>query len=673
MPPVENTIENNEQQEKSNQLNLNIELENEKLSALGARVRNEIQKYLAYTETRRGNLTQWRRDFELFPTGRSTRWRNSSDVPAPLTHIYCQNHGTRLNQQIIRTVPPFAVIAKKPEAMEYAPQIEEALVARLKEADWEEIADQVHIELPIAGNVFLRTAFEQEYVRSPRMQIDLDETEFARLVATGSDPAIAIHDAVKMDADGNPEMFLGWENVCVHSGVKFRVIPWEDGIILPALIRDPEECFGIGERLMIRGSDLKKGVKEGKYIKEAVEELFQFGPQEQPLDRYEKLDVQGIMPTGGTYGTAGGQDPAYEDYLCYELCWKMDANDDDELEWVIVTLAYHSRLIIRLQYLPYEHGRPYYDLFRYFTRPRELFGMGIAEKLASFQDAATAVLNQLIDHHDLVLNALGNFWYDGTSGFDPDKFELRLGRPLRVDSVEGIKPFELQPLPAEAYNVYQLFKDIADLVTASSNPSLGKATDTQKTLGEVQIVAAASSMQFEEVAFRVARDWARVWDKVRWLEAQYADSGTVQFRKTASGSGPEFGEIPREILLSDVDLVPAGLKQLADMQSRVQQATIVQNTLLQHPLTGTNMGILATALDVFLQSVNYPQREKIMAEIHKALNAQRALQEMEMEQEMQGGMQPGMGAQGPVGASPTMSEGSTGPPLPGGLEAQGAV
>jgi hypothetical protein len=215
------------------------------------------------------------------------------------------------------------------------------------------------------------------------------------------------------------------------------------------------------------------------------------------------------------------------------------------------------------------------------------------------------------------------------------------------------------PIPAEHYNLYQLFKDIGDLVTATSNPALGKATDTEKTLGEVQIVQGASNMIFEEVAAQVARDgWARLWDQVRWLIGQYGQGGSVRYRKTAAPGrflldevngevpaalmmgqlvpapgGTAFGNVPSSILLADVDLVPAGLRKLSDMSSRVSQATLVQNLLLNHPLTADNIPVLILALDEYLQSLSYAKREEVIAEIQRRLDVENALMMQQMQQE----------------------------------------
>jgi len=659
------------------QFDLSIHLPKAELEELGRNLHREIERYQQDTAHRRGNLAQWRRDFELYPTGRSTRWQHSADIASPFTHIYCQNHHTRLNQQIVQTNPPFAVIARKQSAIDAAPAIEEALVSVLDEANWQQVADDVHLELPVSGNCLLRTTYDEQYRRSPRFHYDFDDEAFQGQLAGGADAATAFLGSLAQNDEGELDVGLHWENVLTHAGVSFKVIPWEDAVLLPAAARAPDELRGIGERLMIRGTELQAGVKSGKYLEEAVNELLETAQDPEPLDRSERLTLQGIAPLGGL----GSQetDALYRNYLCYELCWLMDANDDGEEEWVVVTLHEKSHRVLRLQYMPYEHGEPYYTLFRYFTRPRELLGMGIAEKLASLQDADTAVLNQIIDHADLILNARANFFYDQTSGLHPDKFVLKLGTPIPVDNVDGIKPFPIQEVPAEHYQVHQLFKDMADLVTASSNPSLGKATDTQKTLGEVQIVASASNQIFEEVASRVARTWAQVWDQVRWLYGQYGENGQVEYRVSAAPGhmittedqqqplpaalvqgqlqpapgGVAFGSIPASMLLADVDFIPAGLTQLSDMQSRLQQASIVQNTLLTHPLTMQNMPALKIGLDEFLQAARFRQREKIMAEIEQQ-------QQAEMQMSLLMGQMPGQPPQGAPGPTPPAPQGQSG-------------
>jgi hypothetical protein len=661
-------------------VDLTVRLTAAEREELGTHLWHEIDQYRRDTEPRRGNVDQWRNDFELYPTAPSGRWPNSANMCAPLTHIYCQSHHVRLNQQIVQADPPFSVVAKTERALSAADAIQEALESILEEAGWDAVADEVHSDLPVAGNGLVRCTWMVQYARCPRFKYDLNEANYNAFTATGRGATESFFDALELNDDGQPSVALEFENVLVKQGVELKFIPWEDSLCLPATARTPEDCYGLGERLMIRGSELMSGAKAGKYFQAEVDAVLDRGNEPQPQERSERSGHMGIAPDYAG-NSMGQRNPLYAQHLCYELCWQMDTDDDGQMEWVIITLHWDTKRILRCQYLPYEHGQCYYTHFGYFIRPRELWSMSVAEKIAGIQDAASAVLNQLIDHGDLVLNLHGNWFYDGTADFNPAKTIIQMGVPIRVGNVDGVKLIDVGPIPQEHYNLYQLLKDMADLVTATSNPSLGKTTDTQKTLGEVQIVAGASNMIFEEHAARVARAWAKVWDQVRWLAAQFGDNGQVKYRKTArpsqrianqdqpsqpgqpgtreAGGGPgySFEVIDAELLRAEVDLIPAGLRQLADRQSRLNQASIVQNTALVHPLLMQNLPALAIILDQFLQATGIPQRQKIMALVEQYVQGvEQAMQEQQMQgqnpvppgaQDQGGGTNPGLqGAQG---------------------------
>jgi hypothetical protein len=631
-----------------------VPLEKEGRDKLGRHLRHLIEQYISDTEPRRSNGAQWRNDHEMMPAGRGTRWKNSSKVPAILTHIYCENHRQKLNSQIVQISPPFTVIARRPEAQEAVPLIEDALLSSMDEAEWEEKADQLHNELPLMGNCFLRVDYTQRFRRCPKVKTPFEPDHFVALTRAGMSPVEAFLGAHQTDKKGRPKVQVMHDTVKVHDGVEMKVIKWEDGVILPSRIRDPDEAYGIGERLMIRGIDLKLGAKNGRYFQKEVDDLLTRSGDTMPSDRQEVLDAQGTV--ANPYETTQ-EDPEYRDYLCYELCWLMDGDGDGELEWVLVTLHYETGVILGLKYLPYEHGEPCFHLFRLYTRTRELWGIGIAEKIACIQDALMTVMNQIIDHGDLMLNMHGNLVVDDTAGVDVTKAACTLGTPIRVDDVNGVKPLVIPGLPPELYSMLDFLKSQGDLVSATNNNALGKTTDASKTLGEVQIALGQNQQISEEVAARVSRTWARVADQVRWLKAQYGEGGEVRYRKSARAdnfmaSGDNaFGVIDAEDLLQDVDLIPTGLGQLADLQSRIQVATQTMSTLAQMQLTATNTEVQSLTIDYWLHEIRCPKRQKIMQAIMKGLAAQQAVQGAELQAAL---AQPQLppGAAPPAGAPP---------------------
>ena len=671
-----------------------IDMDEEERRKLGRHLVFAIEEYDAAVESRRDNLLQYRRDFELMPTGRSSRWEGASDVPAHFTHTAILSHHQRLNGQIIHVSPPFTARARTAEGVEYLVDAEECLLSKMEEAEWPTHGDDLHLELAWVGNCFLRVTYEQDWKRYPEFTTGFQPQDYQDLLRAGADPVEAYQMASETDEDGISKWKLEHKDQLAYDGIRFKVIKWEDGVILPATVRDPRQARGIGEKLMIRGTTLKEGAAIGKYIPEAVEEILKRPGDPEDDDRREVHDMMGVDPDAQM---SGEEDPLYREYLCYELCWQMDANGDGKQENVVITLHRETGTILGIHYNPYRHGEPYYHLFRFYRRPGELWGRGIAETIATLQDAGTAVWNQLIDHGDYTINAFGNFFYDDYADLDPDKIKLEMGRPIKCGHVKGIKEFPARTLAPEHYTLYQQLKDAVDLVTATSNPSLGKATDTAKTLGEVQIVASQSNMISEDLAARVLRDWALVCDQVRVLLAQYGEGDEVRYRKSPRSSvtinNPEnpTGTLPAAILLHDIDFTPTGLGQLADMNSRIQVATSVMSTLQAHPLTAQNTEVQEIAIRHWLHEVRFPLEDKIMLAIRKGIEAQQAVAAAEMQaqlQQPQAPPAPGEGAslpaesptppgdmpeaQGPKGAplgAPGATMGPNGiplPPVPGG-------
>lgn len=634
-----------------------VHLDDEAKGKLAFQVARLIDAYDMAVEQRRTNLWQWRRDYEQLPADNPGPWEHASALRAPMTALACDQHAQRLNNQIVAADPPFSVVAKRPEALQAAPIIEEVLSAYLDEARWKEIAREVHKYLPLAGNCLVRVTWEIEEQQVPVENVDWDQALFFQQLQAGISPTLAHAGAFKTDKQGQIKVTAGMETRRTFDGVKLAMITFEDLVVLPAGCRDIEHAYGIGERLVLRGRDLIVGAKAGKYDQTAVDELLEqhsdpdhgVGDERDEIEYEQGLDVD-----------LGSEDDNrwHKEFVCYELCWLDDLDNDGKLEWYWLTLHKDTRKLLRCQYLPYSHGRACYVFFPYFKRPGELWAMSVAEKLATLQDGATAALNQIMDLADLMTVQAGNFFYDDTSGLNLDRFSWQPGLPQRVDSINGIKEMTFAPQLAAGIEAQlktlEWLKTTGDLIAATSNPSLGRETDGQKTLGEVEIVMSQGNAIFEDTAAGVALCWAKVWDQVRWLLAQYSDSYQVQYRVSAQPSaiGPDgqpgatvmgqqvpapggvaFGVAPAHLLNAEVDLVPAGLNQFADAKSAFAQAQMILQTLTTYPLTQGNPQIMLIALDNWLQKIKFSRRQEVMGLV------QQMLQQMQQQQEQQAQMQ----------------------------------
>jgi hypothetical protein len=623
----------------------------EELRALGRRVLNQIEAFDTSRETLIADMQEDRRNWHMQRTGQPGPWAGSADVPSEGVRTSCDNFHTRLNQQIVNASPPFAAVARDQAAIEAAPLIEEALTAVLEEAEWAASADEVHGMLPRDGRCFYRVTYEIEKSLKPTIHVKEDMEAIQAMLAAGVDAPRAIYAGLETDAQGRVIRKPVFEEQVTYQGVRFQPIPYEDGVILPATVRDWTQAYGIGECLMISGAALRAGVKSKTYRKRAVDDLLRFDGDEPSEWRQEALEDQGIELDGDGLSQVDDPDKLYSDYRCYELCYKLDVKRNGTLQWCWLTVHAETGAILRFQYLPWEHGLPHYVFFTCLLVPGELHGGSVARLIATYQDAETAVLNQIIDHADLQINLGSNLIIGRNAGIKPDKWETRLGKPIFAegDIRDQVIPIPFQPLSPEHYNLLATLKDKRELLSRTTNIGLGKEAPGSQTLGEIQILSAANNMQFEDGAARIARTWARVFDMVRYLVAQFGDGGAVRYRKTAPpsvgvqgegeipGQAPpsvSFEKINAETLRAKVDLMPAGLVQLSDMQSKLQQATITYDRLMALPAVQASPQVQLVLIDYYLSALKVPIKDKLMQALVGAFQQQLMAQQMMLEQAM---------------------------------------
>ncbi len=624
-----------------------VDLTESEQKALAQRLGREFDHFKGQTESRRENAREWRDAAAMMPdTASGEDWQ--SDARAPFTRLACQNHTTRLNQQLLGNDPHFTAVAKKrtfqaPEMPQplplppLLPIIEDSLNSLLEEADFPRIARRVHRELPVVSPCAVRVQWKRDVRRVPVLQVKADIEETTLLMETGMDPVEAYLSPLEKDKDGNARLRLGLEDRVVKDGVDLAMVPFERLVLFPATAEVREDLWGIGERLMLRGMDLQRGAEQGVYLKDAVKRLLERksdGFSDAAQDRFDRSGLD-------DGGTATAQDDAkYQEYDCIEVCLLDDLNKDDALEWYIVTVHLESETLLRCQLSPYEHGRPYYHLFPYVEDT--LMGLSIAELTAVLQDQGNACQQQFTDLVEMLVAAGGSFFYDKTSGFNPNRFTLAPGTQIPVDNINGILPFPLaQNIPTALQHLLammELLNTQNEKLTASSNVALGRETEGQKTLGEVQAVVNQASQIFEDYSRQVAQDWAAVADLVRLTAAQYADKGRVEVRNTA-GPEPIFASVPASLLKAEVDLVPAGLSGYSDQSARLQRDLLVLNTMLPQPSIQGDPTISADMLSQFLQDVRWPDWQGLSDRLKQSASLQSQMMQMQAMMGIQAGAQ----------------------------------
>ncbi len=663
-------------------IDYNVRLSEDRARALGQRVKIELAAYEQATARKRQNARVWRDDYEVVQADLEGPWPNSADLRAPFTNIACSNHSTRLNSQFLGVNPLFGAKSSDPKAAPWTQGIEDLMTCKLREAGFEQCFRDLSSDLPIVSDCLWRTMWVKETRRMPKHTVEFDEDQFQLAAETTGDAVGAFNYALDTKPDGTPKYKLEFEEQTLRDGLEYRVIPFEESIVLPPTAKRDEDLWALGEWLYLRGLDLEKGAKEGRYRKKAVDELLRGGvnastrsEDEVRRDLAAGIDTEGYVP----------QEARYADYRCAMLDWWDDLNGDGECEWYWLLVEERTGLVLQCMFSPYEHGESRYDRFPYITRTAQLFSASIAERLAALQDGATTSLNDILNISDQIVGMAGNFIHDSRAMLTPSKIRIGPGIPLYVPgSIEGIRPMseEFATLPGALQAlllVLDKLKEFADLVSATSNPALGRETDGDKTLGEVRLVLGNAQQIFSDLAQGVGIRIAKVCDKSRWLVAQYgSENGVVKYAKTASpgatvqvqdpmtgepsqvpgvqvwAPGPDGqpmqqaipgqmgeGQIPAEVLRAQVDFEPLGISGLPDAGSRLQRDILVMQQAITNPVIAGMPNVLAKMFKQVVQDSQFPQHDNINADIDQGLEQMQMMQAVQAQLALQSGLQQG--------------------------------
>jgi hypothetical protein len=516
-----------------------IKLDSDERMRLGRRVVAEWDLFRSHTEARRNNAQQWRRAARMMPDDASedVEWLNA--VRSPDTRRACQNHATRLNNQVFQQSPPFVAKPKDADAVTAAPVIEEVLECKLAEMHWTEIGRKLHDELTVVSPVLVRCTWEVQTRMVPRHVPQYDDEAHTALLDQGADPRAAYLASWKMHQRGKNrgklKLKFQLQEETVYDGNVLKVIPFEDCILLPSGAKDERDLWGIGERTTLRGADLKRGADSGKYDADEVDAVLGIGQTPGNTDRMERGSIVGVQLEGPA---TAERDPLRQEYEVLELAWLEDFDGDGVEEWALLTVDLSSNRVLRAQYLPYWHGCPPYVLFPYSQKATEIYGESTAELIAVLQEAGSNAVNKFLNLLAMLEASQASFFYETGSGFDPDNFTMEFGSQIEVTRVEGIKPFPLAvgiPQTLEQIMAFlQWCKDQIDTLTASSNPALGKETDVKKTATEVVQVLGQANQIFEDHATGVALNWAKVAKLILSNLAQYSARGQVDYQRDAT-------------------------------------------------------------------------------------------------------------------------------------------
>lgn len=346
-------------------------------------------------------------------------------------------------------------------------------------------------------------------------------------------------------------------------GASLRLHSGKDTLMLPGHARDTSEIYAQAFRFWRRLDQLKADVEEGKYDKDAVELL---GESQERDTRAEHV--------------RGGQDVEVDHsstFVDKEL-WRVQilANLDGKgFAFYIVTLSEQHNVILRIQRDWMKRWRGVYA--NPHPRTYSIWGYSmILTKLGTTIEEHTAWRNMNADRGTLKastpLKALK------TEDWDPELQPFGVDQVIRVNSMEGIQPFEFDDIPQGAFDRERSCIVDAQRIIGLNDIALGQLSRTDRTLGENRLATRESYSRTDSPIGLFQEALEELGELIHAIEEKTlreqekgleVSSSMVDNLKQRGGEYAEFnGMVTAEMISGTFRFKPRGSVESADPQQR---------------------------------------------------------------------------------------------------------
>lgn len=288
-------------------------------------------------------------------------------------------------------------------------------------------------------------------------------------------------------------------------GPQYRIIPYRDSVILPAHARDKEDVYGYGKRLWKRHSDLV-ALSQGPraiYDRDAVDSMTTTGDKE-PDAALERSGVA-VPPQDELMA----EKELWELLLLIDLrvfCEAMGLKAPKDAKpgarWYLITLAKASSkpVILRIQHDDIERSRFVTAiLFPRTDRATEGFSF-VGHKLITTVEEHTAYRNMAADRSAManaapVMRQQGALW---------DPIEQPWGPKAVIDvrDVRELQQVQVTDVPASVFTHIQMNERTAERLAGVNDVASGQVSQSDRTLGEVQMATEQSFVRMDLVIRR---------------------------------------------------------------------------------------------------------------------------------------------------------------------------
>lgn len=579
-----------------------LKLSEEKLSEIGNYIINKIRDARGGMRNMIDNMEHWDKLYNGDLPEKNYPWEGASNLNIPLIQSHVDTYHAHVNAIKIG-VKPYVLINppswfSTPESKKVALYIQDMLEDILEnKCEFEEIDDMLNLYALKNPCGIAKVSWCEEEKNIPTIVKQMELNEDGAFTETSET--------------------LDETKKTTYEGVKIELVDLRNFVVYPLTVAKPEKAKLIGDRFSLSKSELNYKVKNGQYIKSAVEKIMDNPDSESSTaeDLYtdDRYDEQGLDKLDT------------EEYFMWEVYIKYDINNDGIDEECLFTVESRTGTVVRARRYPYLHGKPPYVVYKMLTQTGQFFGRCIPQILEGCQHELNAIHNQRIDATSI---AMTKAFIRRRSGSGVQDVELYPGATILVDDLDEVKEISISPM-IPGFENESISRDYAERADGINDITMGKGQKGDKTLGEINITQNQGGIRFNDIIRRLQLPVAEIARQVLSLCYQLmSDEEMAKY------------QIEREMLNIEWKIVPHGNIGTANKDDNANKAVMLYQMLMSNPLVASEpMHIRRLTFDL-LQAMERKDIDSYIGseeELHQAM--QQAEQKMMEQQQMQS-MQP---------------------------------
>lgn len=288
-----------------------------------------------------------------------------------------------------------------------------------------------------------------------------------------------------------------------RTGPQYRICAYADSLILPGHAREKTEIWGYAKRLFKRHTEIMTLATGPRaiYDHDTASQLTKTGDRETEA----VLERAGIAVAPQDETTA--EKELWETLLLIDLkafyeSWGIKAprGMGEGARWYVATLHKDQHLLLRLQHDDIERGR--FVPVILFPRPKRVTeGFSyVGNKLITVTEEHTAYRNMAADRSSManaapILRQVGSLWDPNEQPWGPKAvIDVRDPRELTVQQVADV--------PASVFQHIEMCERTAERLAGINDVASGQVSQTDRTLGEVQMATEQSFVRMDLVIGR---------------------------------------------------------------------------------------------------------------------------------------------------------------------------